>query len=120
LEAVDARNPVSDLEDRADLGEVGLDVVLLDLLAEDRRDLFGPNLQNKLLLLGRRVREVPAKSVEAAANARVDLERAGFEDEAADQVRVNRACRLDAAAGGFLDLSHDRIGLVVRQLVGGR
>ena len=37
LEAVDAGDPVADLKDGADLGEVGLDVVLLDLLAEDRR-----------------------------------------------------------------------------------
>ena len=45
LEAVDAGDSVADLEDGPDLGEVGLDVVLLDLLAEDRRDLFGTNLQ---------------------------------------------------------------------------
>ena len=32
LEAVDARDAVADLEDGADLGEVGLDVVLLDPL----------------------------------------------------------------------------------------
>ena len=33
LEAVDAGDAVADLQDRADLGEVGLDVVLLDPLA---------------------------------------------------------------------------------------
>ena len=42
LEAVDARDAVADLEHRPDLGEIGLDVVLLDLLLEDRGDLFGP------------------------------------------------------------------------------
>ena len=41
LEAVDAGDAVADLEDGADLGEVGLDVVVLDALLEDRRDLFG-------------------------------------------------------------------------------
>ena len=45
LEAIDARDAVADGEDRADFGEVGLDVVLLDPLAEDRRDLFGAQLQ---------------------------------------------------------------------------
>src|SRR4026209_2619119 len=39
-------------------------------------DLFGTNLQGEqLLLLGRRVREVSADPVEAAANARVDRAR---------------------------------------------
>ena len=41
LEAVDAGDAVADLEDGADLGEVGLDVVLLDPLLQDRGDLFG-------------------------------------------------------------------------------
>ena len=41
LEAVDARDAVADLQHGADLGEVGLDVVLLDPLFEDRGDLFG-------------------------------------------------------------------------------
>src|SRR4029453_4420180 len=82
-------------------------------------DLFGPDVQLKLLLLARRVREVSAKSVEAAADARVDLERAGFEDKAADQVRGDGTRRLNATARGLLDLLHDRRGLVVGQLVGG-
>src|SRR5262249_24471556 len=120
LEPVDTGDPVSDLEDGADLGEVGLDVVFLDLLTENRGDLFGANLQNGLLLLGRRVREISAKAVEAAADARVDLERAGSEDEAADEVRVDGARGLDAAARGPLDLLDDRRGLLVGQLVGGR
>ena len=41
LEAVDARDSVAELEHRADLREVGRDVVLLDPLLEDRGDLFG-------------------------------------------------------------------------------
>src|SRR3954470_8668820 len=44
LEAVDARDAVPDLQDVADLCEVGLDVELLDPLAQDRRDLFGTQL----------------------------------------------------------------------------
>jgi hypothetical protein len=41
LEAVDAGDAVADLEDGADLGQVGLDVERLDPLLQDRRDLFG-------------------------------------------------------------------------------
>jgi len=41
LQAVHARDAVADLEDGADLGQVGLDVVGLDPLLQDRRDLFG-------------------------------------------------------------------------------
>jgi hypothetical protein len=41
LEAVDARDAVADLEHAADLGEIGLDVVLLDPLLQDGGDLFG-------------------------------------------------------------------------------
>ena len=40
LEPVDAGDAVADLEDGADLGEVGLDVEVLDPLLEDRGDLF--------------------------------------------------------------------------------
>ena len=40
LEAVDAGDAVADLQHRADLGQVGLDVVLLDPALEDRGDLF--------------------------------------------------------------------------------
>ena len=40
FEAVDARDPVAELEHRADLREVGRDVVLLDPLLQDRGDLF--------------------------------------------------------------------------------
>jgi hypothetical protein len=40
LEPVDAGDPVADLEDGADLGEIGLDVELLDPGLQDRGDLF--------------------------------------------------------------------------------
>ena len=48
LEAVDAGDAVADLEHGADLREVGLDVVLLDPLLEDRGDLFGAELHGTL------------------------------------------------------------------------
>ena len=60
-----------------------------------------------------------AKSPEAAADASVDTERAGLEDDAADQVGVDLARRLDRAAGRALDLSHDLARLVVGELVRG-
>jgi hypothetical protein len=41
LEPVDAGDAVADLENGADLAEVGLDVELLDAVLEDRGDLFG-------------------------------------------------------------------------------
>ena len=41
FEAVDARDAVAELEHGADLREIGLDVVLLDPLLQDRGDLFG-------------------------------------------------------------------------------
>ena len=41
LEAVDTGDAVADLEDGSDLGEVGLDVELLDPVLQDRGDLFG-------------------------------------------------------------------------------
>src|SRR6266540_2635153 len=71
-----------------------------------------------LLLAGRG--ELSAKSFEAAADARVDAHRAGLENDAADQVRVDRARRVDGAPGGALDLLDDLPRLVVRQLVGRR
>src|SRR5262249_36236288 len=50
LEPVDAGDAVADLQHRADLGEVGLDVELLDPLLEDRGDLFGAQLHVVQLL----------------------------------------------------------------------
>jgi hypothetical protein len=38
---VDARDAVAELEDGADLREVGLDVEVLDAVLQDRGDLFG-------------------------------------------------------------------------------
>ena len=44
LEPVDAGDAVAELEHRADLGEVRVDVELLDPLAQDGGDLFGTKL----------------------------------------------------------------------------
>ena len=40
LQTVNAGDTVADLQHGADLGEIGRDVVLLDPLLQDRRDLF--------------------------------------------------------------------------------
>ena len=120
LEAVDARDAVADLEDGPDLREIGLDVVLLDPLLEDRGDLFGAELHRGLSFFNSGSGdELAAEPVQAAAHARVDAQRAGLEDEAADQVGVDRAGRLDRAARRLLDLADDRGGLGVVELVGG-
>ena len=60
-----------------------------------------------------------AETLEPAAHAGVDAQRAGLQDHAADQLGVDLASCLDRAAGGLLDLRHDRGGLVVGQLESG-
>src|SRR5947208_2893398 len=112
LEPVDAGDAVADLQDAADLGEVGLDVVVLDPLAEDRGDLFGAQLQG--FSLG--PHEFMSESLEPAAHARIDAVRAGLEHDAPHEVRVDAARRLDLAPGRLLDLGDDRLRLLVRQL----
>jgi len=44
LESVGTGDPVTHLQDGPDLGEVGLDVVVLDPVLENRGDLFGTKL----------------------------------------------------------------------------
>src|SRR4051794_25391473 len=78
----------------------------------------GRIFKSTLLLLGTRVRELSAEAVEAALDARVDLERAGPQDEATDQVGIDRARGLDAAARSVFDLLDDLRSLGVGQLVG--
>ena len=51
LEAVDPGDAVTDLEDGADLVDVEVDVEGLDLLADDRADLVGPDLRHGFLSL---------------------------------------------------------------------
>ena len=50
LEAVGAGDAVADLEDGADLGEIGLDVVVLDPVLQDRGDFFWTQFQVSALL----------------------------------------------------------------------
>ena len=118
LEAVDAGDPVADLEDGADLGEVGLDVVLLDPLLQDRGDLFGAKLQ-RFSSLGRD-ELVGAAGRAGRARSRRRAMRADLQDDAADQVGVDGARRLDLAARGLLDLLQERLRLVVGELERGR
>src|SRR3954447_239090 len=63
--------------------------------------------------------EFLAKSLEAAAHARVEAHRSRLQDDAADQLRVDAARGLDGTAGRLLDLLDDVCGLGVGQLVGG-
>src|SRR5215470_11438838 len=63
--------------------------------------------------------EFLAESVEPAAHAGVEPERAGLEDEASNQIGVDRAASLDLASGRLLDPAEDELELVVGQLVGG-
>ena len=112
LQPVHAGDAVADLEDGADLGEVGLDVVLLDPLLQDRRFLRGVASRALLVIRGR----VRGGGAEAAAHARVDAQRAGLEHDPADQAGVDLAGGLDGPPGGLLDLADDRGGLVVWQL----
>ena len=94
LEAVDAGDAVTDLQHRADLGEVRLDVEVLDPLLEDRGDLFGTQLHVSSAPCALKV---VAKSFEAAAHAGVEPHRAGLQDDAADQVFVDGARGLHLA-----------------------
>src|SRR5262245_31224144 len=65
-------------------------------------------------------REFSSPSVQAAADARGQTDRAGPQDDPGDQARVDRSRDLDLAARGPLDLGHDRARLLVGQLVRGR
>src|SRR6476620_673226 len=62
--------------------------------------------------------EFALEAFQAAAHARVHAQRAGLEDDAADQVGVDRTRRLDGPAGGLLDLLDDRARLVLGELEG--
>src|SRR4051795_8483056 len=57
-----------------------------------------------------------SKSFQSPSHARVGSIRAGLKHDAAEDVGVDAARRLDRAAGGLLDLLDDRLRLVVRQL----
>ena len=114
LETVDARDAIADLEDAADLREVGLDVELLDSVLEDRGDLFGAKFHVFSLM---RRGEFMSETLEAAAHAAVGEVRPDPEDDPRDQVGVDGAAGLDRAAGRLLDLVDDRLGLRIGELV---
>src|SRR6478672_2695622 len=62
--------------------------------------------------------EFSLEAFQAVAHARIHAQRAGLEDDAADQVGVDRTRRLDGPAGGLLDLLDDRAGLVLGEVEG--
>src|SRR5436305_15221672 len=63
-------------------------------------------------------REFLAEPVEAAAHAGVEAQRAGLEDEVADQVGVDALRRLPLAAGSQFDLGEHAVRLPIRVLDG--
>src|SRR5207237_506832 len=65
-------------------------------------------------------RQLLSKSFEATADARVDAERPGLEDDAADQVRIDPSRRVDLAPARALDLLEDPLLLRGVELDGGR
>src|SRR5918996_5056207 len=64
--------------------------------------------------------ELVTEGLEPAFHARVDAHRAGLEDDAADQVRIDLPRRFDRAARRLLDLAQDGARLLVRELDRGR
>src|SRR4051794_23628182 len=60
--------------------------------------------------------EFVSQSFQSPAHTRVDAERAGLQDDAAHQIRVDLLRRLDLAARRVLDLLQDRLRLGVAQL----
>src|SRR4029077_17450542 len=57
--------------------------------------------------------EFSGEALQTAAHAGGDAQRAGLEDDAADQARIDVACRFDGAARRPLDLADDRARLVL-------
>src|SRR4029077_7591448 len=66
-----------------------------------------------------RLHEFVSQSFQPPAHARVDAERAGLQDDAADELGVDLLGRLDLAARRVLDLLQDRLGLGFGQLARG-
>src|SRR5689334_6281517 len=60
--------------------------------------------------------QLAAQPLQAAADARVETVGTNLQDDAADQVGVDRARRLDLAAGRLLDLVEQLARLLVREL----
>src|SRR5215471_5853235 len=64
--------------------------------------------------------QLVSKIVQPAAHTRVETQRAGLQDDAADQVRVDTTRRHDRSARSFLDLRNHIARLVLRERHGGR
>src|SRR3954452_1747188 len=84
----------------------------IDVISSGRSFKASPSLARR--------RQVSAESFEAAADARVEAQRSCLQDDAADQVRVDRARGVDGTAGRALDLPDDLPRLVIGQLEGRR
>src|SRR5436309_696135 len=57
-----------------------------------------------------------SQSFKSSTHARVGAIRAGLQHEAAEQIRIDAARRLDLSSRGLLDLADDLAGLAVGQL----
>src|ERR1700704_218340 len=60
--------------------------------------------------------ECLSQSFQSSANARVDSVRPRLQHDAADEVRVDAACRFNRASRRLLDLRDDRLRFVISQL----
>src|SRR4249920_3568486 len=71
----------------------------IEVISSGRSFTFSPSLPGD---------ELVAETLQPAAHAGVHAQRTCLEDHAADQLGVDLARCLDRAAGGLLDLRHDR------------
>ena len=118
LEAVDACDAVAEREHRADLGEVRVEVELLDPLAQDRVISSGLAASlGRVNSLGRGAQLGWRSRSQAAAHAGVQPHRSGLQDDPADQIRLDAARRLHLAARLPLDLGEDALEVRVGELV---
>src|SRR5581483_11859431 len=85
-----------------------------------RIDVISSGRSFKALSSPSSLHEFLSQSFQSPAHARVDAERAGLQDDAADEARIHRSRRLDLPPGRLLDLLEDRGRLVVAQLARGR
>ena len=112
LDAVHARDAVADRDDGADFGDVDVDGIAADLVADDSGDLFGFDVHS--FVLGARGRPACSAPLAAAqqhflacrsscrADAAVVHRAADAGDGAADDRRIDPRVELHVAAGGRL------------------
>ena len=109
LDAVHARDAVADRHDRADFGDVDVDGVVADLVADDLGDLFGLDVHEfsvladvpGLVARSRRScqRAASSHAARAARDAAVVDRAADARDDAADDRRIDPRVELHVAAG---------------------